>query len=178
MYCLPSFSPAATVFTAFTAAFYTVEPRSYQQRDKSLQCHVILSSSHKSIISLLNWFGNSLECCLACADQLFGQCVGNLSMVCIHTLLAKLWQPGNSRERWKVSRKGRMKVSHLEAALSHEAGLQPPPVIGEEFAASRLEFNSTDNLLEFLFTHTPKNFKSIEIGWDFGRKEICWLNVF
>ena len=51
MYCLPSFSPAATVFTAFTAAFYTVEPRSYQHRDKSLQCHLILSNFLRPLIS-------------------------------------------------------------------------------------------------------------------------------
>ena len=37
-------SSPSTVFTAFTAAFYTVEPRSYQHRDKSLQCHLILSN--------------------------------------------------------------------------------------------------------------------------------------
>ena len=48
-----------------------------------------------------------------------------------------LWQPNDSWERWKVSRKGRMKVSHLEAALSHETR-GPPPVIGEEFAARQL----------------------------------------
>ena len=66
MYCLPSFSWAATVFTAFTAAFYTVEPRSYQQRDKSLQCHVILSSSHRSIISLFNWYTFPPQCLEKC----------------------------------------------------------------------------------------------------------------
>ena len=128
MYCLASFSRAATVFTAFTAAFYTVEPRSYQQRDKSLQCHVILSSSHKSIISLFDWyiflvsvwknafrigrsacyFGNAWERYIhslpAMATILCGK---NVSTLC------QFWQPDNSRQRWKVSRKGRMKVSHL-----------------------------------------------------------------
>ena len=57
-----------------------------------------------------------------------GNGVGS-KMVCMHSALASGQFPG----KVKGCRKGRMKVSHLEAALSHEAG---PPVIGQEFAAS------------------------------------------
>ena len=140
-------SSPSTVFTAFTAAFYTVEPRSYQHRDKSLQCHLILSNFLLPVIfsgksSLLGVFwGFFLFVMLLCGGSLLWASRGNRSTLLLEPVaLAQFLGKVKGllvKAAWKP---------HLAAALAHEAG---PAVIGEEFAGGMLSSYSETTCRNF-----------------------------
>ena len=139
-------SSPSTVFTAFTAAFYTVEPRSYQHRDKSLQCHLILSNFLLSLISresppALRFLGDFFFVMLLCGGSLLWASRGNRSTLLLEPVaLAQFLGKVKGllvKAAWKP---------HLVAALAHEAG---PAVIGEEFAGGMLSSSSETTCRNF-----------------------------
>ena len=160
-------SSPSTVFTAFTAAFYTVEPRSYQHRDKSLQCHLILSNFLLPVLPALRFWG------------IFSFCDAFVLML---FTLGIAWEPkhfalgtcGAGAVPGKGERsagKGRMKASSCGRVSPWSRSCRN---WGGICRWNALELQR-DNLPEFSSTHTLRNFKPIEIGRYFAPRETGFL---
>ena len=183
MYRLPSFSPA-TVFTAFTGRHFTLlhgrETRSYQQRDKSSQCQVILSSPRWNRIDFqLAWSDISQK-----TDALYLSWETRWCALWHSCLVGKLptLQPGNSWERWEVGWKATRKslISNNQHYPWSGPAMPASAVIGEEFAGFGIRlgvFGQAGGIFSHSLSSHPEEFqvnRDWPVFWSARRNLLVW----